>query len=63
MLLRILHRTRYRYHGSIDMAQLLLDHTTAPHAVGRGGRKAHRLVVKELGSDTEPPSPESLIHG
>lgn len=48
---------------SIDMAQLLLDHTAAPHSVGRGGRKAHRLVVKELGDDVEPPSGESVIHG
>lgn len=29
---------------AIDHAQLLLDHEKAPHAMGRGGRKAHRLA-------------------
>jgi hypothetical protein len=47
---------------SIDMAQLLLDHGAAPHAMGRGGRKAHHLVVEELGEDVEPPSPEHAVH-
>lgn len=48
---------------SIDMAQLMLDHSATPHTIGRGGRKAHRLVIKELGDDVEPPSGESVIHG
>jgi hypothetical protein len=30
---------------AVDMAQLLLDHETAPHAVARGGRKAHHLAL------------------
>jgi multimeric flavodoxin WrbA/nitrite reductase/ring-hydroxylating ferredoxin subunit len=34
---------------AVDMAQLLLDHEKAPHAMERGGRKAHRLVIDELG--------------
>ena len=37
---------------AIDHAQLLLDHQDAPHSTERGGRKAHRLVLEELGSDT-----------
>lgn len=36
---------------AVDHAQLLLDHIGSPHALSRGGRKAHRLVVKELGTD------------
>ena len=34
---------------AVDMASLLLDHETAPHTMERGGRKAHRLVLEELG--------------
>ena len=37
---------------AIDHAQLLLDHQDAPHSTERGGRKAHRLVLEELSSDT-----------
>jgi hypothetical protein len=36
---------------AVDTAQLLLDHETAPHTMERGGRKAHRLVLEELGVD------------
>ena len=36
---------------AVDMAHLLLDHEDAPHTTARGGRKAHRLVAKELGVD------------
>lgn len=36
---------------AIDHAQLLLDHETAPHTTERGGRKAHRLVLEDLGTD------------
>ena len=36
---------------AVDMAHLLLDHEEAPHTTARGGRKAHRLVAKELGVD------------
>jgi nitrite reductase/ring-hydroxylating ferredoxin subunit/multimeric flavodoxin WrbA len=36
---------------AIDHAQLLLDHEEAPHTTERGGRKAHRLVMEELGED------------
>ena len=36
---------------AIDHAQLLLDHEQAPHSTERGGRKAHRLVFEELGTD------------
>jgi len=36
---------------AIDHAQLLLDHEQAPHTTERGGRKAHRLVLAELGND------------
>ncbi len=39
---------------AIDHAQLLLDHERAPHSMERGGRKAHRLVMEELGQDAEP---------
>jgi multimeric flavodoxin WrbA len=37
---------------AIDHAQLLLDHEKAPHTMERGGRKAHHLVLEELGEDT-----------
>jgi multimeric flavodoxin WrbA len=30
---------------AVDMAQLLLDHESAPHVVERGGRKAHQLAL------------------
>ena len=36
---------------AVDMAQLLLDHEEAPHTTARGGRKAHRLVIEEIGVD------------
>jgi multimeric flavodoxin WrbA len=36
---------------AIDHAQLLLDHEKAPHTMERGGRKAHHLVLEELGVD------------
>jgi hypothetical protein len=36
---------------AIDHAQLLLDHEEAPHTMERGGRKAHHLVLEELGDD------------
>jgi nitrite reductase/ring-hydroxylating ferredoxin subunit/multimeric flavodoxin WrbA len=36
---------------AVDMAQLLLDHEEAPHTTARGGRKAHRLAIEELGVD------------
>jgi hypothetical protein len=30
---------------AVHAAQLLLEHEAAPHAVARGGRKAHHLVL------------------
>jgi nitrite reductase/ring-hydroxylating ferredoxin subunit/multimeric flavodoxin WrbA len=36
---------------SVDMAHLLLDHEHAPHTTERGGRKAHKLVLEDLGED------------
>lgn len=36
---------------AVDTAQLLLDHEHAPHSMERGGRKAHRLVLEDLGAD------------
>ncbi len=39
---------------AVDMAHLLLDHEHAPHTTERGGRKAHRLVLEELGTDEQP---------
>jgi nitrite reductase/ring-hydroxylating ferredoxin subunit/multimeric flavodoxin WrbA len=39
---------------AIDHAQLLLDHERAPHSMERGGRKAHRLVLEDLGTDEVP---------
>lgn len=39
---------------AIDHAQLLLDHEDAPHTTERGGRKAHHLVLEELGEDAAP---------
>lgn len=36
---------------SVDMAHLLLDHEHAPHATERGGRKAHKLVLEDLGEE------------
>jgi nitrite reductase/ring-hydroxylating ferredoxin subunit/multimeric flavodoxin WrbA len=32
---------------AVDLAQLLMDHEHAPHAMERGGRKAHRLAQEE----------------
>lgn len=37
---------------SVDMAHLLLDHEHAPHVTERGGRKAHHLVLDDLGDET-----------
>jgi multimeric flavodoxin WrbA len=34
---------------AIDTAELLLDHEAAPHAVSRGGRKAHHLAMTVSG--------------
>lgn len=46
---------------AIDHASLLLDHTAAPHATSRGGRKAHHLALmgagSEPGSTAEPGTP------
>jgi len=42
---------------SVDMAHLLLDHEHAPHTTERGGRKAHKLVLEDLGE--EPTDSES----
>ena len=39
---------------AVDHAHLLLDHQDAPHSMERGGRKAHRLVLEELGTDAGP---------
>jgi nitrite reductase/ring-hydroxylating ferredoxin subunit/multimeric flavodoxin WrbA len=39
---------------AVDHAQLLLDHEEAPHSMERGGRKAHHLVVEDLGADSSP---------
>jgi multimeric flavodoxin WrbA/nitrite reductase/ring-hydroxylating ferredoxin subunit len=36
---------------AVDMAHLLLDHEGAPHTTSRGGRKAHRLTLDELGDE------------
>jgi hypothetical protein len=36
-------------------AQLLLEHEAAPHSVARGGRKAHHLVLEELGGEGRAP--------
>jgi multimeric flavodoxin WrbA/nitrite reductase/ring-hydroxylating ferredoxin subunit len=38
---------------AVDTAQLLLDHEEAPHVTARGGRKAHALVLEELGEDDD----------
>jgi hypothetical protein len=43
------------------MAQLLLDHERAPHTMERGGRKAHHLVLEELGVDQGEPQGETVI--
>jgi hypothetical protein len=32
-------------------ARLLLDHEKAQHSTERGGRKAHKLVFEELGTN------------
>ncbi|MEP6692381.1 MAG: Rieske 2Fe-2S domain-containing protein [Gemmatimonadaceae bacterium] len=43
---------------AIDTAQLLIEHETAPHAIARGGRKAHHLALggsaEEEGADRAP---------
>jgi len=44
---------------AVDMAQLLLDHEEAPHTMERGGRKAHRLMLDELGVDEGEAAPVS----
>lgn len=36
---------------AVDHARLLLDHDATPHALQRGGRKAHRLVQDALRAD------------
>jgi multimeric flavodoxin WrbA/nitrite reductase/ring-hydroxylating ferredoxin subunit len=36
---------------AVDTAYLLLDHEGAPHTTARGGRKAHRLALDELGDE------------
>jgi len=36
---------------AVHSAQLLLEHETAPHAVARGGRKAHRLAAGRPGGE------------
>jgi len=36
---------------AIDCAQLLLGHDGSSHPLSRGGRKAHHLVLEELGAD------------
>jgi hypothetical protein len=41
---------------AVDTAHLLLDHERAPHSMSRGGRKAHRLVLDELGDDPKVPT-------
>ncbi len=43
---------------AVDHAQLLLDHDGASHTMERGGRKAHRLVLEELGEDAGPVAPD-----
>jgi hypothetical protein len=46
----------------VDTAQLLLDHETAPHTKERGGRKAHHLVMEELGVDQgEAPARDASV--
>jgi nitrite reductase/ring-hydroxylating ferredoxin subunit/multimeric flavodoxin WrbA len=42
---------------AVDHAQLLLDHSQASHTLERGGRKAHRLVLEDLGTDSGPEEP------
>jgi hypothetical protein len=37
---------------AVDTAHLLLHHEGAPHTTARGGRKAHRLALDELGDET-----------
>ena len=48
---------------AIDHAQLLLGHDAAPHAMGRGGRKAHRLVFDEAGGDDVARGPAGATPG
>ncbi|MDQ6830669.1 MAG: hypothetical protein M3081_17555 [Gemmatimonadota bacterium] len=40
---------------AVDMAELLIEHEEAPHAIARGGRKAHFLALG--GSAEEEPMP------
>jgi len=42
---------------AVHSAQLLLEHEKAPHAVARGGRKAHHLVLAALGGGDADDSP------
>jgi hypothetical protein len=35
---------------AVHAARVLLEHETAPHAVARGGRKAHHLALEEPGA-------------
>ena len=39
---------------AVHAARLLIDHGEAPHAIPRGGRKAHHLVLKEQGARAGP---------
>jgi multimeric flavodoxin WrbA/nitrite reductase/ring-hydroxylating ferredoxin subunit len=43
---------------AVHSAQLLLEHEAAPHAVARGGRKAHHLVIADLEDGAQAPLPE-----
>ena len=42
---------------TVDTAHLLLDHERAPHTMERGGRKAHRLVLEEIGDEGRDQAP------
>ncbi|MEP6619800.1 MAG: Rieske 2Fe-2S domain-containing protein [bacterium] len=48
---------------AVDHAQVLLEHEEAPHTMERGGRKAHRLVMEELGKDAGPPEHPEIAGG
>jgi nitrite reductase/ring-hydroxylating ferredoxin subunit/multimeric flavodoxin WrbA len=48
---------------AVHAAQLLLDHEAAPHAVARGGRKAHHLVVEARGGDEAEEAEDPLRPG
>ncbi len=46
---------------AVDMAHLLIEHEEAPHAIARGGRKAHFLALGGSAEEEEMPAPPPAV--